>query len=339
LALTEVPLWLLATLAGAAALVVSLSLSGHAVTGRWEPLGFVADLVHVSAAAVWVGGLLVLAGVLFWTLPHADQDELEGVVRRFSATAVVAVAAIVASGVFQAWRQVGSWSQLTETDYGTVLLLKVTLVAAAVEAGWFSRRWVNTRFRPPADPVAPAAGPASRTAAGANPTETGAGREADAAGRRPPGPGAASASRDLTGGPGRRSTPAGPPGTGRPDRQGPTAARFRRWLAFEAAIGIGIVAMTGVLIDTAPPQGERVAATARAYTGRSAIGPNHLLSVAVYPLVPGTVHVAIQLTNRATEPVDAFQVTAQLSLPARKIGPIQVTLTHQATGSWVGDNV
>ena len=54
---------------------------------------------------------------------------------------------IVGSGVFQAWRQVGSWGQLTETDYGTVLLLKVTLVAAAVEAGWFSRRWVTNRFQ------------------------------------------------------------------------------------------------------------------------------------------------------------------------------------------------
>ena len=56
------PMWLLATWAGAAGLVVSLSLSGHATTGRWEPFGFIADLVHVSAASVWVGGLLVADG-------------------------------------------------------------------------------------------------------------------------------------------------------------------------------------------------------------------------------------------------------------------------------------
>ena len=35
------------TLAGGAGLVVSLSLSGHATTGRWQPFGFIADLVHV----------------------------------------------------------------------------------------------------------------------------------------------------------------------------------------------------------------------------------------------------------------------------------------------------
>jgi copper transport protein len=96
--------WLLTALVGAALLVVSLSLSGHAVTGRWEPLGFIADLVHVSAAAVWVGGLLVLAALLLGRLPAMEPGELEGVVRRFSATAMVAVAAIVG----RPWKRAGS---------------------------------------------------------------------------------------------------------------------------------------------------------------------------------------------------------------------------------------
>ena len=109
-------------------------------------------------------------------------------------------------------------------------------------------------------------------------------------------------------------------------------------MAFEAVLGIGIVALTGALIDATPPQGETVAAAARAYTHRTLVGTN-LLSVAVYPLVAGTVHVAIQLTNRATAPVDAYQVAAQLSLPSRGIGPIAVPLRHLFTGSWVADNV
>jgi copper transport protein len=216
----------------------------------------------------------------------------------------------VASGVFQAWRQVGSWGQLTETDYGTVLLLKVTLVAAAIEAGWFSRRWVANRLGVPS-------GPGSATAtAGSEP--------------RPVGPGAATAAGSLIG-------RAGGDQAQIPDSR-PTAIRFRRWLAFEAAIGVAIVALTGVLVDAAPPEGERVAAAARAYTHQTTIGKD-LLSVAVYPLVPGSVHVAIQLTNRATVPVDTFQLTAQLTLPARKIGPLTVPLTHQFTGSWVADSV
>jgi copper transport protein len=299
------PRWLLVAAAGCVGLVVSLSLSGHATTGRWEPFGFIAGLVHIGAAAIWVGGLLVLAAVLSRRSAVQDAAELGTVVRRFSTAAVWAVGLIVASGVFQAWRQLGSWKALTDTDYGTLLLLKVTLVIATIEAGWFSRRWVAKRL------MAPAA----------------VGATASPLGRRD-GPGAAIASGPLASGT--------DPGDG--NGGGPTAPRFRRWLAFEAALGIGIVALTGALIDAAPPQGETVAAAARSYTAHAPVGSN-VLSVAVYPLVPGPVNVAIQLTDRATQPVDAFQVTARVSRPSRRIGPINVPLTHQFTGSWVADNV
>jgi copper transport protein len=299
------PAWLMATLAGSAGLVVSLSLSGHARSGRWEPVGFITDLVHVAAASIWVGGLVALAALLFRPEPDRRPGEMEGVVRRFSSTALIAVGLIVVSGVLQAWRQVGSWGQLTETDYGTVLLLKVTLVVVAIEAGWFSRRWVGQRLGGP-------------------------GPEQPAPIRRPRGPGAVTAAGSIP-------APSGfdggdTPGSGPVN---PAASRFRRWLAFETAIAIGVVALTGVLVDTAPPQGERAEAAALASTHRTTVGSDSL-SVAVYPLVAGTVHVGIQLTDRSTEPVDAFQMSAQVSLPSRHIGPLSVPLSHQSVGSWVG---
>jgi copper transport protein len=294
------PLWLLTALAGCAGLVVSLSLSGHATTGRWQPLAFVADLVHVGGAATWIGGLIVLAVVLGRAGGRERSDELGPVLSHFSTVAAWAVAVIVASGLFQAWRQVGSWKALSDTDYGKILLLKVTLTIAAVEAGWFSRRWLARRLLRPDRSQGAAVTTARREGPGA---ATASGHVAPDAGQLPPG-----------------------------KRQGPSAARFRHWLLWEAAIGIGIVALTGALIDAAPPQGERVAAAARAYTSHASVGAN-VLSVAVYPLVPGSVHVAIQLTNRATEPVDAFQVTAEVSLPSRHIGPI--TAVRMAVGTAV----
>ena len=295
-----IPLWLVVALAGCAGLMVSLSLSGHATTGRWEPWAFAVDLIHGGSAAVWVGGLIVLAAVLYGPGSGEDASELAGVVRRFSTTATWAVALIVASGVFQAWRQLGSWKALTTTDYGTILLLKVTVVIAAIEAGWFSRRWVARRLL---------------SAAVASP--------------RPEGPGAATASGRLAPRGSRPSSGGGP---------GPRVPRFRRWLAFEAALAIGVVALTGALIDAAPPQGETAAAAARAFMACAPVGSD-VLSVAVYPLVTGTVHVAVQLTDRASKPVNAFQVTAQLSFPSRQVGPITVPLTHPFTGSWVADSV
>jgi copper transport protein len=305
------PAWLLICLAGCAGLIVSLSLSGHATTGRWQPFGFLVDLAHIAGGALWVGGLIALAVVLGRGAAAQDAEELGLVLRRFSTAAAWAVGVIVASGVFQAWRQLGSWKALTDTDYGTLLLLKVTLVLAAIEAGWFSRRWVSRRLMsPPAVAAPPTAG-------------------ARATGGRPEGPGAATASGHLAT---SATVPARGPG------QGPRTPRFRRWLAFEAALGIGIVALTGALIDAAPPQSEAVAAAARAFTAHAPVGSD-VLSVAVYPLVPGSVSVAIQLTNRQTEPVDAFQVAAQLSLPSRALGPITVGLTHRVTGSWTAANV
>ena len=151
------PPWLLVALAGCAGLVVSLSLSGHATTGRWQPFGFLVDLAHIAGGAVWVGGLIALAVVLSRRTAVQDAEELGGVMRRFSAAAAWAVGLIVASGVFQAWRQVGSWKALTDSDYGTLLLLKVTLVLAAIEAGWFSRRWVSRRLMAPPPVAAPPA--------------------------------------------------------------------------------------------------------------------------------------------------------------------------------------
>jgi copper transport protein len=330
------PLWLLVSAAGCVGLVVSLSLSGHATTGRWEPFGFIADLVHIGGAAIWVGGLIVLAAVLSRRGTGQDAGELGTVVRRFSATAVWAVGLIVASGVFQAWRQLGSWKALTDTDYGTLLLLKVTLVIATIEAGWFSRRWVGKRLMGPAVVGATATSEDRSSAEAVGVSATLGSRD------RTEAVGATSAIPRWRDGPGAATAP-GPleptdAGGLDGDARSPTAPRFRRWLAFEAALGIGIVALTGALIDAAPPQGETVASAARAFTARAPVGSD-VLSVSVYPLVPGPVHVAIQLTDRATEPVNAFQVTAQVSLPSRNIGPINVPLTHQFTGSWVADNV
>src|SRR6202012_5090220 len=94
------------------------------------------------------------------------------------------------------------WNQLTETDYGTVLLLKVTLTVAAVEAGWFSRRWVNSRFQPVGATGSEAGENVSEgaVARGARPTAAGPGR-----GPGPgPDPGAAAAAGDD---PGARGLP------------------------------------------------------------------------------------------------------------------------------------
>lgn len=57
---------------------------------------------------------------------------------------------LVATGVYQAWRGVGSWSALTSTRYGQLLLIKVGLVLLMLGTAWFSRRWTGRLREAPA---------------------------------------------------------------------------------------------------------------------------------------------------------------------------------------------
>jgi copper transport protein len=137
--------WVLSGLG--AALLVTISLTGHAVSGDLVPLAFVTDLVHLGAVSVWLGGLVVLIGSLLWRDSGSERgdDEVATIVGRFSQVAFGAVLVIVASGVVQGWRQVGSYDALFDTAYGRLLVFKVLLVAGMLVAASFSRAWIRNR--------------------------------------------------------------------------------------------------------------------------------------------------------------------------------------------------
>jgi copper transport protein len=72
------------------------------------------------------------------------------------------VVAIVVSGCFATWRQVGTLDALTSTDYGRLLMLKVGVVASLVGVAWLSRRVLDQwrRGEPAVDDDGPPAAPA-----------------------------------------------------------------------------------------------------------------------------------------------------------------------------------
>jgi len=137
--------WVLSGLG--AALLVTISLTGHAVSGDLVPLAFVTDLAHLGAVSVWLGGLVVLIGSLLWreSGSRRGDDEVATIVGRFSQVAFGAVVVIVVSGAIQGWRQVGSYDALFDTAYGRLLVTKVLLVAGMLVAASFSRAWIRNR--------------------------------------------------------------------------------------------------------------------------------------------------------------------------------------------------
>ncbi len=125
--------------AGAVALVAT-SATGHAWTAERRSLAVGADVVHLGAAAMWVGGLVAVAAVWRHT---ADQ---EGVMKRFSAAAVIAAAAVLVTGAISGFEQVGSLTALLDTAYGRLLLVKLAGFAGLVWLGWENRRVYLPRF-------------------------------------------------------------------------------------------------------------------------------------------------------------------------------------------------
>ncbi|MFI2783985.1 copper resistance CopC/CopD family protein [Streptomyces sp. ALB3] len=114
------------------------ALAEHASTGIQPGIAMPVDVLHLLAVAGWLGGLAALLVALYRT-----PDITSAAVRRFSRLAFGSVVVLAATGLYQSWRQVGSWSALTGTRYGQLLLVKVALVAVLLGVAWVSRRWTG----------------------------------------------------------------------------------------------------------------------------------------------------------------------------------------------------
>jgi copper transport protein len=123
-----------ALLAAAAATAVP-GLAGHAAQTSPAALSLVLDWTHVTAAAIWLGGLLGVI-LLAARTPAAERVEMLGlVVPRFSNTALVCVLLVIASGVAASIIHLPTLSSLWGTSYGKAILVKVALLACALVAG------------------------------------------------------------------------------------------------------------------------------------------------------------------------------------------------------------
>lgn len=116
------PLFAVAAI-GAALMVLSFLLTGHAATA--QPVWLMATMVavHVVCAALWFAALLPLAAVLGETAPRTSAAVMD----QFSRVAVWSVAALFVSGFVISWVQVAELALLFTTDYGFRLGIKVAL--------------------------------------------------------------------------------------------------------------------------------------------------------------------------------------------------------------------
>ena len=125
------------------ALASGLSFSGHQATepnSTW--LSEIADWLHLLAASVWVGGVVTLAFVVWPLAPRLRRRAFLG----FSRIAVVLVGVMVLAGAYLALVRLPAVSDLWQTRYGQLLLVKSAIVFLALSWGGFHHMFVRPRL-------------------------------------------------------------------------------------------------------------------------------------------------------------------------------------------------
>ncbi|CAM5584871.1 MULTISPECIES: copper resistance CopC/CopD family protein [Streptomyces] len=328
----------------AAGLATSWAMAEHASTGLQPGIAMPVDVVHLLAVAAWLGGLTALLTALYRA--PAETPVEAAAVQRFSRVAFGSVLALVVTGAYQSWRQLGSWSAFTETRYGQLLLVKIGLVAVLVGIAAVSRRWTGrltdpavrtgkarkTQARKEQVAVSKATGDGKRTGTGSRDTQ----RAAQLARQRA----AVDAAREKR------------------LRDG-DANRFglRRSVLAEAGVAIVLLAVTTALTQTEPGRTEqeaKAATSAPADSGtRAASGALTLdmpfdtggtdgkgvVSIDLDPARVGgnEMHVYVQRPNGRA--FDVPEVKVSFTLEAKKIGPLPVNPDHITTGHWSASGV
>jgi copper transport protein len=122
------------------AALVTWPLSGHPVASPMPAVTALADVAHLAAMGLWLGGLVMLFGFL---VPQAGSRQLGVILPVWSRWAAVALLWLVAGGVLQALVEVGTVRALVHTGYGQLVLTKAALLSAVLAVAFFSRRLVR----------------------------------------------------------------------------------------------------------------------------------------------------------------------------------------------------
>lgn len=330
----------------AVGIAATWSVVEHASVGVQPGLAMPLDVAHLLAMAGWTGGLAALLTALYRG-PGIDPTA----VRRFSGIAFGCVCVLVTTGLYQSWRQVGSWHALPDTSYGRWLLVKVSLVTCLMGTALVSKRRTGrlAGYAPPVPADAPDASgtPVPGTGPEATPVP-GTGRAGGIAATAPV------ADDPLRAAQLARQRSALTRTTARKRRDAdPAMTGLRRSVLVEVAVAVLVLAATTMLSGTEPGRAVEEAAAAGRAGGASGApasggGPVLLslpydtggpkgkgnLGVHLTPARTGSDEMHLTVTDPVGDPVDVPEVDASLTLRARNLGPLPVRLRHTGPGSW-----
>ncbi|MER7725034.1 copper resistance protein CopC [Streptomyces sp. NPDC096323] len=319
----------------AAGIAGTWALAEHASTGIQPGIAMPVDVLHLLAVAAWLGGLTALLVALYRT-PDITADA----VRRFSRIAFISVLVLAATGIYQSWRQLGSWSALSDTGYGQLLLVKVGLVAVLVGVAGISRRWTARLATGGGAPVPAAAG----TDEADNEEE-----EADAAAPVAATPEDPTRAAQLA----RQQAAVAIADRKRIRDADPDRSGLRRSVLAEVGVAVALLAVTTILTSTEPGRTEEEARSSVPAAAPAASGPVNLTlpfdtggergkGTVRMDLDPGNIGanvVHLWIDDIDGKAMDVPEVKLAFTLKSKDIGPLPAAPVRLTQGHWSSTGV
>jgi len=330
----------------AIALALTWALGDHASVGIQVGLAVPLDVIHILSMGCWLGGLAtVLVGL---RRPQTEGGIGAEQVARFSVIAMCSVAALVGSGVYQAWRGVGSWGALVSTTYGRLLLVKIGAVLVMLAAAWMSRRWTAVlRNTPQPEPGTTEADTADTDTDPEADSDSDADADSDS-----------DSDADADADPVRQAQLA----RQRALRAGVVSQRARaaapargmllRSVLLEVTFAVIVLVVTTLLTNTATgrsvtEQNAAVAATQNLpvnvtipyNTGGPGDNADGKVNIEIDPARTGLNTLHAYVFDKSGKPVDVPELDVNLSLASKNLGPLPVTLDKVDIGHWAASDL
>jgi uncharacterized membrane protein len=110
-----------------AVLMIGPVLTSHGPTAGWH--GIIVSALHVLAASTWIGGLAYFGIAYLPVVQHVAPEAVRGAAARFSRLGLIAVMALIATGIVQGAVYLGAPAALLGSGYGRTLLVKLIILA------------------------------------------------------------------------------------------------------------------------------------------------------------------------------------------------------------------
>lgn len=127
----------------AIAAMVPMGTQGHSGEEANHNAAVMAIILHIIAAAVWLGGLVLLVVIRPILEREHGRDGIAAALSRYSSIALAAFVVVAVSGTVRASIGVGAWENLA-SPYGAILLVKVgALIALGILGAWYRKRMIG----------------------------------------------------------------------------------------------------------------------------------------------------------------------------------------------------